>query len=134
MNVISGERYGTVPNEIKKYVLGYYGRLLGPVDAEVYEKILENGSSEISEKPTSPKPMMKDLAQQHPNAAKDELLLRAMFAGNQVDGMKEAIAKGESGDDFSGGLVSFIKELASGDEKQIKLSTEKLNISISRQS
>ncbi len=134
MNVISGERYGTVPNEIKKYVLGYYGRLLGPVDAEVYEKILENGSSEISEKPTSPKPMMKDLAQQHPNAAKDELLLRAMFAGNQVDGMKEAIAKGESGDDFSGGLVSFIKELASGDEKQIKLSTAKLNISISRQS
>lgn len=132
MNVISGERYGTVPNEIKKYVLGYYGRLLGPVDPEVYKKILENGSSEISETPTAPNPMIKDLAQQHPNATKDELLLRAMFAGNQVDGMKEAIANGESGDEYSGELVSFIKNLASGDEKQVRLSTKNLNISISR--
>lgn len=132
MNVISGERYGTVPNEIKKYVLGYYGRLLGPVDPDGYKKILENGSSEISEKPTSPKPMMGDLAQQYPNATKDELLLRAMFAGNQVDAMKEAIANGESGDDYSGELVSFIKDLASGDERQVSLSTGTLEISISR--
>jgi len=132
MNVISGERYGTVPNEIKKYVLGYYGRLLGPVDSEVYKKIIENGSSEISEKPTSPKPMMKDLAAQYPNATKDELLLRAMFAGNQVDGMKEAIANGESGDDYNGELVSFIKGLAGGDEKQVSLSTGNFKVSISR--
>ncbi|UTD56360.1 pyruvate carboxylase subunit B [Halomonas sp. MS1] len=132
MNVISGERYGTVPNEIKKYVLGYYGRLLGPVDPDVYKKILKNGSSEISEKPTLPKPMMGDLAQQYPNATKDELLLRAMFAGNQVDAMKDAITNGESGDVYSGELIAFIKDLAGGDEKRVSLSTGNLKVSISR--
>ena len=55
-----------------------------------------------------------------------------MFAGNQVDGMKEAIANGESGDDYSGQLVSFIKEITSGNEKQIRLSTDSLKLSISR--
>ncbi|WP_198361413.1 pyruvate carboxylase subunit B [Halomonas sp. N3-2A] len=132
MNVISGERYGTVPNEIKKYVLGYYGRLLGPVDPDVYKKILKNGSSEISEKPTLPKPMMGDLAQQYPNATKDELLLRAMFAGNQVDAMKDAITNGESGDVYSGELIAFIKDFAGGDEKRVSLSTGNLKVSISR--
>ena len=76
--------------------------------------------------------MMKDLAAQYPNATKDELLLRAMFAGNQVDGMKEAIANGESGDEYNGELVSFIKGLAGGDEKQVSLSTGRFKVSISR--
>jgi oxaloacetate decarboxylase alpha subunit len=55
-----------------------------------------------------------------------------MFAGNQVDGMKEAIANGESGDDYNGELVSFIKGLAGGDEKQVSLSTGNFKVSISR--
>ena len=31
LNVVHGERYRVVPNEIKKYALGYYGKLLAPV-------------------------------------------------------------------------------------------------------
>ena len=32
LNVVHGERYRYVPNEVKKYALGYYGKLLAPVD------------------------------------------------------------------------------------------------------
>ncbi len=53
-NVIHGERYAIVPNEVKKYVLGYYGKLLGPVDPNVYDRIVANGAKDI---PLEPKPL-----------------------------------------------------------------------------
>ena len=35
LNVVQGERYRMVPDEVKKYALGYYGKLLAPVDPDV---------------------------------------------------------------------------------------------------
>ena len=40
MNVISGERYELVPQEIKEYVRGQYGRPPAPIDPQVAKKIL----------------------------------------------------------------------------------------------
>ena len=38
-NIISGKRYKRIPDEVVKYVLGHYGKLNGPVDAKVMERI-----------------------------------------------------------------------------------------------
>ncbi len=40
MNVIAGERYELVPQEIKEYVRGQYGRPPAPIDPQVARKIL----------------------------------------------------------------------------------------------
>lgn len=40
LNVLLGERYKMVPNEIKLYVKGFYGRPAIPVDPEVKKKII----------------------------------------------------------------------------------------------
>jgi len=40
MNVLTGERYGNAPQEVKDYVLGKYGRPPGEVTSEVREKIV----------------------------------------------------------------------------------------------
>ncbi|WP_071130338.1 oxaloacetate decarboxylase subunit alpha [Enterococcus timonensis] len=40
MNVLSGERYKMVPNEIKDYVKGLYGRPSAPLNPEVVKKII----------------------------------------------------------------------------------------------
>ena len=45
MNVLSGERYKTVSNEIKDYMKGYYGTSPAPVNAELAEKII--GDEEV---------------------------------------------------------------------------------------
>ena len=42
MNVLTGERYKLVPNEIKEYVRGQYGQTPGPVNEEVRKKIIGN--------------------------------------------------------------------------------------------
>jgi pyruvate/oxaloacetate carboxyltransferase/biotin carboxyl carrier protein len=38
-NILSGKRYERIPDEVVKYVLGFYGKLNGPVDARVMRRI-----------------------------------------------------------------------------------------------
>lgn len=92
LNVVHGERYRVVPNEVKKYALGYYGALLAPVHPEVLDRIVENGSRQIPLKPTPPAPGVAALRSKYPSASDDERLLRYMFAGSQVDEMLQARA------------------------------------------
>lgn len=111
MNVISGERYSIVPNEIKKYVLGYYGALLAPIDPELHAKIVANGASNIPLEAAPIAPMLPDLRERHPNESMDLLLLRAMFAGTQVDEMKKAVAAGGNADEIPLPLLDLIKAI-----------------------
>jgi len=53
MNIISGERYKIVPNEVKDYVKGLYGRSPAPIDKGMIKKILGD------EKPISYRPADK---------------------------------------------------------------------------
>lgn len=87
LNVVHGERYRVVPNEVKEYVLGYYGELLAPVHPEALDRIVENGSKRIALQPVEPEPALDGLRKKYPNASDDERLLRFMFAGTQVDDM-----------------------------------------------
>lgn len=131
MNVIHGERYAIVPNEVKKYVLGYYGRLLGPVDPNVYDRIIENGARDIPLKPKPLEPLVPVLRKKYPSASDDELLLRVMFAGNQVDEMKAAQGQKRSLGSMS--LLEMIKTVISEERHRsvyIKRGDVELNISV----
>jgi oxaloacetate decarboxylase alpha subunit len=48
LNVLTGKRWGVVPNEMKEYIRGYYGKAPGPMNAEICARVLGN------EKPLSP--------------------------------------------------------------------------------
>lgn len=90
LNVVSGERYSSVPDEVKMYALGHFGKLLAPVDGNVLDRIVAKGSKSI---PTSPQPLepaLPNLRRKYPNASDDERLLRFMFPGNDVDDMIKA--------------------------------------------
>jgi len=131
MNVMHGERYAIVPNEVKKYVLGYYGRLLGPVDPNVYDRIIQNGARDIPLEPKPLEPLVPVLRKKYPSASDDELLLRVMFAGNQVDEMKAAQGKKRSLGNMS--LLEMIKTVVSEERHRsvyIKRGDVELNISV----
>jgi oxaloacetate decarboxylase alpha subunit len=53
MNILSGERYKMIPNEIKDYVRGLYGRSPAPMNAKLVKKILG------AEKPITHRPADK---------------------------------------------------------------------------
>lgn len=110
LNVVQGERYKTVPDEIKKYALGYYGKLLAPVEPDVLDRIVANGSPKIALKPQPLPPAVEKLRKEYPNASDDERVLRFMFAGNQMD---EMLAAGPMKTQyvFEKPLVTLVREL-----------------------
>lgn len=111
LNVIHGERYKVVPNEVKKYALGYYGKLLAPVDPEALSRIIDNGSSQITPNPQPLAPAVDALRKLYPDADDDERLLRFMYAGTQVD---EMLAAGAMNLDyhFEAPLTRLVRGLA----------------------
>ena len=112
LNLLHGERYRHVPDEVKKYALGYYGKLLAPVDPDVLDRIVENGSDHIALKPQPLPPAVAALRKKYPNMDDDERLLRFMFAGGHlVDDMKAA---GTTKTDyvFDQPLVTLMRELS----------------------
>lgn len=90
LNVVHGERYKVVPDEVKKYALGHYGKLLAPVEPNVLDRIVHNGSERISLHPAAQEPAVPTLRRKYPKLSDEERLLRFCFAGNQVDEMRAA--------------------------------------------
>ncbi|KAB2919013.1 MAG: pyruvate carboxylase subunit B [Hyphomicrobiaceae bacterium] len=122
LNVVQGERYRTVPDEVKKYALGYYGKLLAPVDPDVLDRIVANGSPQIALKPEPLPPAADRLRKQYPHVGDDERILRFMFAGQQVDDM---LAAGAMKTDyaFEKPLVQLVRELADRRFTKVHFST-----------
>ena len=110
-NVVQGERYGVVPDEIKKYALGYYGHLLAPIDPDVLDRIVANGSAKIALRPEPPPPAVTQLRKHYPRASDDERLLRFMITGNQVDEMLKA-GPMRTEYHFEKPIIRLIRELA----------------------
>lgn len=133
MNMISGNRYGVVPNEIKKYALGYYGKLLAPIEPDLLKRIIDNGASNIAHEPQPIPPMLADIRTRYPNDSIDHALLRAMFAGTQVDEMQKTVASGERADETAKPLLALIKALhQKKDAGTVSIKTADLSISLQK--
>ncbi len=87
LNVIEGERYSRIPDEVKKYALGHYGKLLAPVHPDVLDRIVENGSKAIKPATGKPDNVLPGLRKQYRGAGDDEILLRLSFPGTLVEDM-----------------------------------------------
>ena len=87
MNVLNGERYNVVADEVKKYVCGYFGKLPLPVDQNILDRVIENGSSDVALTPEPLKPLVPGLRERYKNLSDDELLLRYMYGDEKVDGL-----------------------------------------------
>ncbi len=111
LNVVQGERYRTVPDEIKKYALGYYGRPLAPVEPQILDRIVANGSPRIALKPRPLEPAVPALRRKYPALSDEERLLRHLYAGSQVDDM---LAAGPMRTEyhFDKPVVRLLRELA----------------------
>jgi oxaloacetate decarboxylase alpha subunit len=50
LNVVHGERYRTIPDEIRKYALGYYGRPAAPMASDFLDRAT-NGAEPVTARP-----------------------------------------------------------------------------------
>ena len=96
INIVTGKRYATVPDEVVHYVLGHYGKLLTPVEPGVLDKILARASKDAKKSPEEMEPALPALRKRHPNASDEERFLRYMIPESAVeDTVKEQQARAE---------------------------------------
>jgi len=112
LNVVTGERYKVVPDEVKRYALGHYGAPPGPIDANVLDKIVTNGSQAIPRIASEPEPVVPGLRANYPTASDEELILRHLFEPKLVDELGPAIpAVGAPDFSIRHPLVYLLEEL-----------------------
>jgi pyruvate/oxaloacetate carboxyltransferase/biotin carboxyl carrier protein len=86
-NVVSGERYKQIPDEVIKYVLGYYGEPIVPIDQNVMDRVmsLPRAKEFINWKPEGYDKSVEDLRREiGPELSDDELLLKILIPGKPV--------------------------------------------------
>jgi biotin carboxyl carrier protein len=86
-NVVSGERYGRVTDEAIKYVLGYYGVPVVPIDRKVMDRIMSLPRTEEFKdwKPDGyEKPIEELRREMGPELSDDDLLLKILIRGKPV--------------------------------------------------
>lgn len=85
MNVVQGERYKTIPDEVRKYAMGYYGRLAAEPSAEFLERANLKPGELVSERPGDHvAPGLPRLRHELGAGASDEDLLLAAFYGPEL--------------------------------------------------
>jgi oxaloacetate decarboxylase alpha subunit len=124
LNVLTGKRWAVVPQEMKDYIKGIYGKAPGPMDAEIVAKVLGN------DKPLSPdvrpgsvakgtyaeaEAEVGDLAH-----SEEDVLMYALFpneARNYLTLHQEGVEKAVF---MSSEEINTVKEEASVDVNQIR--------------
>jgi oxaloacetate decarboxylase alpha subunit len=111
---VQGERYRTIPDEIRKYSLGHYGRHAGPLAPEFAERATR-GERPVGEAPADlVAPALPRLrAQRGLDASDDEVLLAAYYDDSLVRAVLSQPNDGLSGVRFgTTPLVELVDYLA----------------------
>src|ERR1700726_297035 len=82
---------------MKKYVRPLFGAWPLPVDANVKDRVLANGSKDVALTPPVIAPVLPGLRKRYKKIGDDELLLRYMYGDEKIDGL----APTATGDNFS---------------------------------
>ena len=90
MNVVSGERYSVIPDEVIRYALGHYGQPVAPLDPLVQARIDSlPRTREIASTPVL-QPSLEELRAGFGGVDDDELILRCLIAAPFIEKMKAA--------------------------------------------
>ncbi len=90
LNVVMGERYKMVPNEVKQLVKGMYGKTTTPIKEEIVKKIIGD-EERITERPADYiKPELEEIKKEIAKYVEqdEDILTRAMFPGPAIDFFK----------------------------------------------
>jgi oxaloacetate decarboxylase (Na+ extruding) subunit alpha len=80
LNVVQGERYKTIPDEIRKYAAGYYGKLAAKPSDEFLEKAKLKASEMVTERPGEHlEPAIPRLRAELGAVSDEEVLLAAFY-------------------------------------------------------
>ncbi|MGH1368156.1 MAG: hypothetical protein ACRBCL_06030 [Maritimibacter sp.] len=123
LNVVSGERYANVPDEVTRYVLGRFGSPVMPLDPEVEDRIKSSKRAKELEDEANMASLDELRAKIGKSYSDEEFLLRAVMPADQVDAMNAAGPAPRSYDPKMSPIKQMIRELSSRtDLNHVKIS------------
>jgi pyruvate/oxaloacetate carboxyltransferase len=92
LNVVQGERYKTIPDEIRKYAMGYYGRVAAPLSEEFLERANIRPGDFVTERPGEHiEPWIPRLRKElGPSVPDEDLLLHAFYPKALLEPLKKS--------------------------------------------
>ena len=90
LNMVNGERYKTIPDEVIQYAAEYYGKPVAPIDANIFDRIMNSPRAKQVLANPPQQPSIEELRQQYGTQDDDELILRALVPGAAIDKMRAA--------------------------------------------
>jgi oxaloacetate decarboxylase alpha subunit len=90
LNIVTGKRYGTIPDEVIQYAAGFYGKTVAPVDANVLDQIMSAPrAKEVLANPPE-QPTLAELKKRYGTDDEDELIYRALIPAADIEAMRAA--------------------------------------------
>ena len=135
LNVVNGDRYSMIPDEVLHYALGHYGPVPSPIDPDVLDRIVAAPQAEAYRGWERPQPTLAEIRSRFGQDVSDEeLLLRFMTSDEEVDAM---IAAGPIRTDprtKSSNIVSHIKDLVAESRSltAVSVSTPEMSLTLRR--
>ena len=90
LNIVSGKRYASIPDEVIQYAAGFYGQTAAPIDPNVMDIIMASPRAKQVVAHPPPQPTIEELRKEYGTEDDDELILRALVAGEGLDKMRMA--------------------------------------------
>ena len=133
MNIVNGDRYRTIPDEVIQYAIGHYGQPVAPIDPDVLDRIMSAPrAGEIAASPP-PQPSLEELREQFGGVGDDELILRYLIAVPFIDKMKAA---GPVPRDYpllrSPALEQAVNLMSAGTARHLELATADVRLELRR--
>jgi oxaloacetate decarboxylase (Na+ extruding) subunit alpha len=133
LNVVTGERYSMIPDEVVAYAVGHYGEPPAPIEPDVLDRIMSSSRAPEIEANPPEQPSLDELRARHGTGGDDDLLiLRALIPESDIEAMRAA---GPVRRDFplSPPEVDEVRALmASSKARYVRVQTERLAVELRR--
>lgn len=90
LNIVQGERYAIIPDEVVEYAAGYYGPTVAPIEPNVLDKIMSSARAKHVLANPPEQPTIEELRKRYGTDDDDELILRALMPESDLQKMREA--------------------------------------------
>ena len=90
LNIVTGKRYGTVPDEVVQYAAGHYGNTVAPIEPNILDKIMNSArAKEVLDNPPQ-ETTLEELRRRYDTVDDDELIYRAFLPESDIRKMRQA--------------------------------------------
>ena len=90
LNIVTGQRYASIPDEVIQYAAKFYGEPAGPIDENVLDQIMSAPRAKEVLANLTPNPSIEELRTEYGTQDDDELILRALVPGEGLEKMRTA--------------------------------------------